>query len=411
CPAPSRPAGVAADPSEPTMDTIERAAAGRYEILGELGADAWGTRVYLARDVAAGGLVALRLRRQPGGDGAAELQVRAALDSSVPALGGECPTCSGTLPGWGRFCPRCGSDISGVAPGEPAGVSPDELLTAARAAATDRYRVLGAMHRAEGGGLVYFASDAESGRIAALRLERTEEGRFRLAVIGTMPAYRPAAAPEHGAPPTPVAARTPTPTPAPGPAASDAAAAPPRAQPTKLCPSCGAEYEAGTWFCPRDGSALVPKAAEDDMLGRVVAGRYRVQRKLGEGGMGRVYLAEHVRMGRPCALKVLNPGLLNSADAISRFAREAASASRINHPNVASIYDFGETEDGIAYLAMEYAGGERLSTLIAQEGPFPPERAVAIARQVADALVTAHELGIVHRDLKPDNIIVARARD
>src|SRR5690606_1408095 len=160
-----------------------------------------------------------------------------------------------------------------------------------------------------------------------------------------------------------------------------------------------------------DGSALVPTAAEDDMLGRVVAGRYRVQRKLGEGGMGRVYLAEHVRMGRRCALKVLNPGLLNSSDAISRFAREAASASRINHRNVASIYDFGETVDGITYLAMEYAEGERLSTLIAREGPFPAERAIAIARQVTDALVTAHELGIVHRDLKPDNIIISRARD
>jgi len=376
------------------MNTIERAAAGKYEILGELGADAWGTRVYLARDLAASGLVALRLQRRPGGDGASELQARGALDSSVPALGGECPTCFGTLSGWGRFCPRCGSDISGVAPGEPAGASPAELLTAARAAATDRYRILGAMPRAEGGGLVYFASDAESGRIAAMRLERTEEGQFRLAVIGTMPAYRPAS---EGDAPTPVAA------------AAGAATAP-LTQATRVCPSCGTEYEASARFCPRDGSALVAKA-DDELLGRVVADRYRVLRKLGEGGMGRVYLAEHVRMGRPCALKVLNPELVDSPDAIARFAREASSASRINHPNVASVYDFGETEDGIAYLAMEYAEGERLSTLIAREGPFPPERAVAIARQVADALITAHELGIVHRDLKPDNILVSRARD
>jgi len=380
------------------MDTIECAAAGKYEILGELGADAWGTRVYLARDAAAGGLVALRLQRQPRGDGAGELQARGALDSSVPALRGECPACFGTLSGWGRFCPRCGSDISGVPPGEPAGVTEAELLTAARAAATDRYRILGAMPRAEGGGLVYFASDAESGRIAAMRLERTEEGQFRLAVIGTMPAYRPAS--ERNAP-----------TPAPATGAAGGAAAAPVAQPNRVCPSCGAEYDASARFCPRDGSALVPKAADDDLPGRVVAGRYRVLRKLGEGGMGRVYLAEHVRMGRPCALKVLNPELVNSPDALARFAREASSASRIHHPNVASIYDFGETEDGIAYLAMEYAEGERLSTLIAREGPFPPERAVAIARQVADALISAHELGIVHRDLKPDNILVSRARD
>ena len=126
--------------------------------------------------------------------------------------------------------------------------------------------------------------------------------------------------------------------------------------------------------------------------------------------MGTVYLAEHVKMGRKSAVKVMNPGMVNDADAISRFNREAANASKISHPNVAAVFDYGEA-DGVVYLVMEYVEGESITRLLEREGMLPPARAVDIAHQVAEALVAAHELGIVHRDLKPDNIIIAPGKN
>ncbi len=179
----------------------------------------------------------------------------------------------------------------------------------------------------------------------------------------------------------------------------------------KICPQCGAEYELDQRFCPKDGTTLRTSGGVHDLVGSIVADRYHVLRKLGEGGMGQVYLAEHVKMGRKSAVKVMNPEMAHDAEAISRFNREAANASRISHPNVAAVYDFGETGEGLIYLAMEFVEGPPLTTLIAQQGSLPPLRAAEIARQVADALSAAHDMGIVHRDLKPDNIMVARHRD
>jgi eukaryotic-like serine/threonine-protein kinase len=179
----------------------------------------------------------------------------------------------------------------------------------------------------------------------------------------------------------------------------------------KICPQCGAEYEFDERFCPKDGSALRLRGGTGDLVGTVVAERYHVLRKLGEGGMGQVYLAEHVKMGRKSAVKVMSPAMMHDADAISRFNREAANASRISHPNIAAVYDFGETDDGLIYLAMEYVEGPPLTALVRQHGVLPPLRAAGIARQVAEALAVAHDMGIVHRDLKPDNIMVARNRD
>jgi serine/threonine-protein kinase len=147
------------------------------------------------------------------------------------------------------------------------------------------------------------------------------------------------------------------------------------------------------------------------LIGQTIADRYQILSVLGEGGMGRVYLAEHVRMGRKSAVKVMSPNMALSADAITRFNREAANASRINHPNVAQIYDFGETADGMLYLAMEYVEGETVRHLIERVGPLPAIRAAELNRQIADALGAAHHLGIVHRDLKPDNILLTRTHD
>jgi len=111
-------------------------------------------------------------------------------------------------------------------------------------------------------------------------------------------------------------------------------------------------------------------------------GRYRVLKKLGEGGMGAVYLGEHVKMGRKSAIKVMAPSMANDPDAISRFNREAANASRISHANVCQIYDFGETPEGIIYLAMEFIEGQALTDLIEKEGALHPTRAGHILRQL-----------------------------
>jgi tRNA A-37 threonylcarbamoyl transferase component Bud32 len=177
------------------------------------------------------------------------------------------------------------------------------------------------------------------------------------------------------------------------------------------CVLCSAVYPAGTRFCPVDGSVLRPQSGSDDSLvGRIIDDRYYLLEKLGEGGMGDVYLGEHVRTQRRCAVKVVNRRTAADPEAIGRFIREATNAGRVHHPNVATLYDFGEGSDGLTYLAMEYVDGEPLSRILAQEGALPPARAVDIARQVAEGVGAAHELGIVHRDLKPSNIIVAKDR-
>ncbi|MCC7001411.1 MAG: protein kinase [Gemmatimonadaceae bacterium] len=179
----------------------------------------------------------------------------------------------------------------------------------------------------------------------------------------------------------------------------------------KICPTCGTEYPLSERFCPRDGTALRQANAQADLLGSIVAERYHILKKLGEGGMGTVYLAEHVKMGRKSALKVMNPGMNTDPDAIARFNREASNASRLSHPNICGIYDFGETPDGLIYLAMEFIEGQALTALIEKGGALQPARAASIIHQTADALQIAHDAGIVHRDLKPDNIMIAKTRD
>ncbi|MEP6744021.1 MAG: protein kinase [Gemmatimonadota bacterium] len=176
----------------------------------------------------------------------------------------------------------------------------------------------------------------------------------------------------------------------------------------KFCPVCGTEYADDVKFCPRDGQTLKSANPSGDLIGQVIADRYHVTKKLGEGGMGAVYLAEHVKMGRKSAIKVMSASMSQDADAVSRFNREANNASRIQHPNICAIYDFGETPDGLMYLAMEFIEGNSLNEILKKSGPMSLQRATTILRQTADALKVAHDAGIVHRDLKPDNIMIAQ---
>ncbi|MCK9521887.1 MAG: protein kinase [Proteobacteria bacterium] len=142
---------------------------------------------------------------------------------------------------------------------------------------------------------------------------------------------------------------------------------------------------------------------KDRLLGRVIADRYRLESRLGVGGMGAVYRARHLLIDRAVAIKILQPERRGEEHFRAWFLREARAANRINHANIVDITDFGETEDGLAYLVMELLVGESLSTLIAR-GPMPLDVTLDIMEQTTAALARAHDLGVVHRDLKPDNI-------
>jgi serine/threonine-protein kinase len=180
---------------------------------------------------------------------------------------------------------------------------------------------------------------------------------------------------------------------------------------SKICPVCGNTYSDANAFCPSDGTTLRAAEVTADLIGSVVADRYLVTDLLGEGGMGKVYLARHVRLPQQAAIKVLRPAMLKDAAAVARFNREAANASRIDHDRVARVYDFGEAADGTVYLAMEYVPGRTLKRLITDTGALEPRRAAGLVRQIAEGLDAAHRLGIVHRDLKPDNIMVVEDGD
>jgi serine/threonine-protein kinase len=178
----------------------------------------------------------------------------------------------------------------------------------------------------------------------------------------------------------------------------------------KVCPQCGAVYGAESRFCSVDGATLVLEQPADDLVGTIVADRYHILERIGVGGMGQVFLAEHVRMKRKSALKIMREALTSDPVAVSRFHREAENASQINHPNVAAVYDFGETANGMVYIAMEYVPGEPMSDVLEEEKFLNPARVADIIAQAADALSAAHGLGILHRDLKPDNIMLTSTR-
>ena len=172
----------------------------------------------------------------------------------------------------------------------------------------------------------------------------------------------------------------------------------------KLCPRCSETYADDAGFCPIDGTELVKN--NDPLIGRTLASRYRLVKRLGAGGTALVYLARHVMIERLSAIKVLRQDLGMNPQHRERFLREARAVNRINHPGIVEITDFGES-DGLVFLVMEYIEGESLLAALRQ-GAFPWQRAARVAMQVASALARAHELGVVHRDLKPENVLLIR---
>ena len=172
----------------------------------------------------------------------------------------------------------------------------------------------------------------------------------------------------------------------------------------KKCPRCGKQYEDTTTLCPVDGAVLTKTG--DGLIGQTLADKYRIEERLSEGGMGTVYRATHVLMDKTVAIKVLHPALAADDNIVARFSREARAASRISHPHALNVTDFGEAENGVVFLVMEYLRGKTLKEMIQQGGPMPLPRVVEIMRQVAGALEAAHGEGVVHRDLKSDNIML-----
>jgi serine/threonine-protein kinase len=135
-------------------------------------------------------------------------------------------------------------------------------------------------------------------------------------------------------------------------------------------------------------------------------GQYRLTRRLGSGGMGEVYLAEHRLLKRPCAVKLIRPDKAADPQSLRRFEREVQATAALTHPNAIQVFDYGHTPDGTFYYAMEYLPGPTLEELVRRDGPLPPGRAVRLLRQVCGALAEAHRTGLVHRDVKPGNVIV-----
>lgn len=177
-----------------------------------------------------------------------------------------------------------------------------------------------------------------------------------------------------------------------------------------ICQGCGAEHSSWEGKCPKCGTSETIRLAPntDRMVDRVVKGKFKVVRKLGQGGMGAVYLAEQVGIGHRVALKFLKAEFSTDAEIARRFLNEAKSYARVAHPNAVALHDFGQDEEGNLFIAMEYCEGVDLKKVIAEQGKMTMIEAIEVVLQVADVLANAHEKGVVHRDLKPENIMIRR---
>jgi serine/threonine-protein kinase len=230
-----------------------------------------------------------------------------------------------------------------------------------------------------------------------------------------------AGAPRNVIPPSPTIPRAvaqPRTTPAMGvprpiPAISRPAPASPRTTPAMGVPAMGVPRAAPAQSMPRvmpGASATRPGVGSPSagLTGRVIGDRYGVTGLIGEGGMGVVYEAEHLAIGKLVAVKVLHPEKAQNREAVSRLRHEARVAGTLGHPNICAIYDMGRLDDGSPYLVMERLHGESLAQRIAREGAIVASDMLDIMLQVLSALAAAHQQGVVHRDLKPDNIFLSR---
>ena len=180
------------------------------------------------------------------------------------------------------------------------------------------------------------------------------------------------------------------------------------AQPTdKVCPVCSTRYDAQAVFCQREGAILVSPGAElDPYLGRTLFEQFRLDAVLGRGGMGTVYKARQLAMGRDVAVKILHRSLVQNPEAVRRFQREVRLATALDHPNLVRVFLFGQLPDGSLYLVMEYLDGRPLTMALMETPVFEVPRALHVLHQIAGGLSVAHGRGVVHRDIKPENLLL-----
>jgi len=184
------------------------------------------------------------------------------------------------------------------------------------------------------------------------------------------------------------------------------------------CPTCGQDFADEVRVCPEDGAPLqadptvaIARPVLDPLVGRTLDEKYRLDERLGTGGMGTVYRATHLLIDRPVAIKVLNSRYVEDEAAQVRFRREARAAGRLQHVNAVTVTDFGSTTDGLVYIVMELLEGYTLRDVLAREAPLDVARAVSIMLQISSAVAAAHAAGIIHRDLKPANIFIVQRKD
>ncbi len=180
--------------------------------------------------------------------------------------------------------------------------------------------------------------------------------------------------------------------------------------PVFICQGCGTEHTSWSGKCPHCGvsETIQLKQSTDRMLEKVIKGKYKIVRKLGQGGMGAVYLAEQLGIGHRVALKFLKSEFSEDAEIARRFLNEAKSYARVAHPNAVTLHDFGQDEEGNLFIAMEYCEGVDLKKILHEQKRIPLGEAIDIILQVADVLGNAHSKHVVHRDLKPENIMLRK---
>ncbi|HEV7377654.1 MAG TPA: protein kinase [Pyrinomonadaceae bacterium] len=183
------------------------------------------------------------------------------------------------------------------------------------------------------------------------------------------------------------------------------------------CPTCGQDFADEVRVCPEDGALLQADATVnmnvpvDPLIGRTLDEKYRLDERLGTGGMGTVYRATHLLIDRPVAIKLLNPRYVEDEAAQVRFRREARAAGRIQHTNAVTVTDFGRTSDGFVYIVMELLEGRTLRDVLAHDAPLDTARSVSMMLQISAAVGAAHEAGVIHRDMKPANIFIVQRKD
>lgn len=345
----------------------------KHEIVANAGRDREGRAVFIARQVAStqaptalSSDSVVVVFAQAVQSNAAALAGIWALDRAGIAPPRECYVCAAPRVGDLRFCEACGATMSVVVDGARSG-SPAERIGALRLATGEQVGVIAEIPTTSGD-TIYFAR------------ERNPDSLF-LALVP-----RPLAAP--ASPP----ART----------VFDLMSAIDAIQPS---------LPMSTRATPASLIALAaPTEPDDPLVGALIDDKYRILRKLGQGGMGRVYDARHEQLRGRRAIKVMHQHLRERSDLVTRFYEEARNAERAKHEHICTVYDFGES-DGMIYIAMEYVDGEPLSAMLKREGRIAPDRVSVIIAQTAAALDSAHALKIVHRDVKPDNIMLCRRDD